>query len=226
MEQKPDYLGHFERLRERFVMSPEGFHDYELLELLLTHLSRGRNVKPAAKALIKRFGSIAGVLDASKDQLEDVPGIKDKSAILILLVKKLFEAYAADQIKRRDVLSSPEAVIDFARIKLAGLPHEAFMVIYLNVKNHVISHDVINEGTVDHAVVYPRRVVESALAHHAVSLILVHNHPSGDTSPSSEDKALTRSISDAARTVDIRVVDHVIVGKSGHFSFHQNRLLA
>jgi DNA repair protein RadC len=224
-DSKPDHLGHFERLRERFIMSPEGFHDYELLELLLTHVIRGHNVKPAAKELIKRFGSIAGVLDAPKDQLESINGIKEKSAILILLVKRLFEAYAADQIKKRDVLSSPDAVIEFARIKTAGLPHEAFMVIYLNVKNHVIAHDVINEGTVDHAVVYPRRVVESALAHHAASLILVHNHPSGDPTPSSEDKRLTRSIVEAARTMDIRVVDHIIVGKAAHFSFHEHHLL-
>jgi DNA repair protein RadC len=99
------------------------------------------------------------------------------------------------------------------------------MVIYLNVKNHVIAHEIINEGTVDHAVVYPRRVVEFALVHHAASLILVHNHPSGDPAPSAEDKVLTRSIIDATRTVEIRVLDHLIVGKSAHFSFHENQLL-
>ena len=111
-------------------------------------------------------------------------------------------------------------------MKLAGLPHEAFMVIYLNVKNRVLDHEIINEGTVDRAIVYPRRIVEHALAHHAAGLILVHNHPSGDPAPSPEDKQLTRGIIEAARTMDIKVLDHIIVGKSGHFSFHENRLLA
>jgi DNA repair protein RadC len=225
MEPKPHYLGHFERLRERFLKAPDAFNDYELLELLLTHVIRGQNIKPTAKELVKRFGGVAGVLDARKEELESVPGIKEKSAILLLLVKKLLEAYAAEPLRQRDVLSSPQAVVNFARIKLGGAAHESFMVIYLNVKNHVISYDIINEGTVDHAVVYPRRVIESALAHHAASLILVHNHPSGDPSPSAEDKTLTRSIADAARTIEIRVVDHIIVGKSAHFSFHESQLL-
>jgi len=110
-------------------------------------------------------------------------------------------------------------------VKLAGLPHEAFMVIYLNVKNEVIGNEVIHEGTVDRAVVYPRRIIEAALARHAASLILIHNHPSGHPDPSPEDKRLTRSIAEAARTVDIRVVDHIIVGKGGHFSFMENNLL-
>jgi DNA repair protein RadC len=225
METKPDHLGHIERLRERFVKAPHGLLDYELIELLLAHVRKGQNVKPAAKDLLKRFGSIAGVLDANKKELEGVPGIKDKSAILIMLVKKLLEAYAGDKIKKRDVLSSPNAVVDFAKIRLAGLPHEAFMVIYLNVKNHVLAHEVLQQGTVDRAIVYPRQIIKSAIDHHAASLILSHNHPSGDPEPSQEDKHLTRSVIEAARTVEIRVLDHIIVGKSGYFSFQENRLL-
>ena len=225
MEEKPDYLGHIERLRERFLKSPDGVHDYELLELLLAYVRRGQDVKPAAKALIKRFGSVAAVLDASRAELKTTPGIKEQSATMILLVKRLLEAYATDRIQKRDVVSSPEAVIEFARFKIGGASHEAFMVIYLNVKNHVIAHEIINQGTVDHAVVYPRRVVESALEHHAASLILVHNHPSGDPAPSAEDKALTRRIIEAARTIEIRVLDHIIVGKSAYFSFHQSHIL-
>jgi DNA repair protein RadC len=147
------------------------------------------------------------------------------SATLIRLVKELCSAYLAERMKGRDALSSPDAVVDFARMKLAGLPHEAFMVVYLNVKNEVIEHEIIHEGTVDRAVVYPRRVVEAALANHAAALILVHNHPSGDPDPSPEDKRLTRSITEAARTVDIRVLDHLIVGRGRYFSFHENQLL-
>ncbi len=128
-------------------------------------------------------------------------------------------------MKHRDLLSSPQAVVDFARVKLAGLPHEAFMAIYLNTKNEVIEHEIIQEGTVDRAVIYPRRIIEAALAHHAAGLILVHNHPSGHPEPSQEDEHLTRAISEATRTIDIRVLDHIIVGKDSYFSFREQHLL-
>jgi len=110
-------------------------------------------------------------------------------------------------------------------VKLAGRPHEAFMVLYLNAKNEAMEHEIVHEGTVDRAVIYPRRIIESALAHHAVGLILVHNHPSGHPEPSEEDKRLTRAVVEAARTMDIRVVDHVIVGKNGYVSFVEDGLL-
>jgi DNA repair protein RadC len=110
-------------------------------------------------------------------------------------------------------------------VKLAGLPHESFMVIFLNTKNKVLDHDIIQEGTVDRAVIYPRRIVEEALSHHAAGLILVHNHPSGDSEPSPEDKHLTRAIVEAARTMDIKVLDHIIVGKEGYCSFLERHFL-
>jgi len=227
MEEKPDYLEHRKRLRERFERAGgKGLHDYELIELLLTYAVPRVDVKPVAKALIKRFGGVSGVMDAGLDDLQSVKGLGPTSAILIRAVKELFDAYLAEGARERSALSSPDAVREFAKMKLAGLPHEAFMVIYLNVKNRVLDHEIINEGTVDRAIVYPRRIVEHALAHHAAGLILVHNHPSGDPSPSAEDTQLTRSIIEAARTMDIKVLDHIVVGKSGHFSFHENRLLA
>ncbi|MFY9554129.1 MAG: DNA repair protein RadC [Blastocatellia bacterium] len=227
MQDKPDYLEHRKRLRERFLKAgAEALHDYELLELLLTYAIPRVNVKPAAKALMKRFGTLNGVLDAGQPELEKVAGVGATSAILIRLIKELFAAYLEERMEGKDVLSSPGAVVDFARMKLAGLPHEAFMVIYLNVKNRVIEHEVLHEGTVDRAVVYPRRIIEGALTHKAAGLILSHNHPSGDPEPSQEDKRLTRSVIEAARTIEIRVLDHIIVGKNGYFSFQENRLLA
>lgn len=226
MTEKPHYLEHRKRLRERFQRAgTEGLHDYELLELLLTYAIPRKDVKPIAKDLIKRFGSLSGVLNASQKELEAVPGLGPISATLIKLVKELCGAYLAEKMKHKDVLSSPQAVVDFARVKLAGLPHEAFMVIYLNTKNEVIEHEVIHEGTIDHAVVYPRRIIEAALAHHAASLILIHNHPSGYPEPSEEDKRLTRAIAEAARPIDVRVVDHIIVGKDSYFSFREDNLL-
>lgn len=223
---KPHYIGHRERLREKFRRAAaEGLHDYELLELLLTYAISQKDVKPVAKELIKRFGSLAGVLDASQQELEEVPDLGPISATLIRLVKELHGAYLAERMEHRDLLSSPQAVVDFARAKLSGLPHEALMVIYLTIKNEVIDHETLHEGTVDRVVIYPRRIIEAALAHHAAGLILVHNHPSGHPEPSEEDKRLTQSIAEAARMVDIQVMDHIIVGKGGYFSFREERAL-
>jgi len=227
MADKSHYAGHRERLRERFQKAGiEGLHDYELLELLLTYAIPRKDVKPVAKDLMKRFKSLSGVLDAAQKELEEVPDVGPASATLIRLVKELCGAYLAERMKHRDVLSSPQAVVDFARVKLAGLPHEAFMVIYVNAKNEVIEHELIHEGTVDRAVIYPRRILEGALAHHAAGLILTHNHPSGHPEPSEEDKRLTRAMVEAARALEIRVVDHIVIGKDDYFSFVEKHLLS
>ncbi|HXU08991.1 MAG TPA: UPF0758 domain-containing protein, partial [Blastocatellia bacterium] len=147
MEEQPDYMEHRKRLRERFLKAgAEGLHDYELLELLLTYAIPRLDVKPAAKALMKRFANLNGVLDATQEELEEIKGLGPSSAILIRLIKELFAAYLAERIEGKDVLSSPGAVQEFVRVKLAGLPHEAFMVIYLNVKNRVIDHEILQEG--------------------------------------------------------------------------------
>jgi DNA repair protein RadC len=226
MEDKPDYLGHRERLRERFQRNGvEGMHDYEVLELLLTFVIPRKDVKPYAKDLIKRFGSFSGVLDAGQKELEEVPKIGPLSATLIRVVKEACGVYLADKMKGKEVLSSPQAVLDFARVKLAGRPHEAFMAIFLDAKNRVMDFKVVQEGTVDRAAIYPRRIVEEALACHAAGIIFVHNHPSGDSQPSPEDKQLTRSLTEAARTIDLRVLDHIIVGKEGYCSFVESRLM-
>jgi DNA repair protein RadC len=225
MEEKPDHLGHRERLRKRFHKGgDESLQDYELLELLLTYSIPRKDVKPYAKVLIKKFGSLAGALDASPQELEEALHIGPISSTLIRLVKRLCEAYFAEKMINRDALSSPQAVLDFARVKMAGLPHEGFMVVFLNTKNRVLDYEIIQEGTVDRAVIYPRRIIEEAISRHAASVILVHNHPSGHSEPSSEDRDLTRSIVEAARTIDLRVLDHVVVGKDGYFSFIENHI--
>ena len=226
LDEKPHYLEHRERLRERFLKAgAEGLHDYELLELLLTYAIPRKEVKPFAKNLLKRFGSLSGIFNASQNELETVPGIGPVSALLIRLVKELSSAHLAEKMEKKDLLSSPQAVVNYAQARLAGLPHEAFMVIYLNTKNEVLHHELIHEGTVDRAFVYPRRIIEGALAHHASSLILIHNHPSGHPEPSEEDKRLTRTIGEATRAMDIRVLDHIIVGINDYFSFTDKHLL-
>lgn len=226
MRDKPHYVGHRDRLRRKFRKAgAKGMHEYELLELLLTYAIPRRDVKPIAKELLERFKSIRGVMDASQEELESVKGMGPVSATLIRAVKELFGLYMAERMEERDLLTSPQAVVDFARVKLAGLPHEAFMVIYLNTKNEVIEYEVVHEGTVDRAIIYPRRIIESALSHHASGLILVHNHPSGYPEPSDDDRRLTLSIREVAHTIDIRVLDHIIVGKDKYFSFRERGLL-
>lgn len=225
-KEKPHYLGHRERLRERFEKAgPEGFHDYELLELLLTYAIPRRDVKPMAKALLRRFQSLSGVLNASLSELRTVSGIGPVAAILIRLVKELSTVHLAERMEQKNALCSPQAVVDYARARLAGLSYEAFMVIYLNPKNEVVHYEVVHEGTVDRAFVYPRRIVEGALLHHASGLILVHNHPSGHPQPSEEDKGLTRMIVKATEGLDIRILDHLIVGQGGYCSFRESHLL-
>lgn len=226
MSDSPHYIHHRKRLRERFQRTgAEGMHDYELLELLLTFSIPRRDVKPVAKKLINTFGSLPGVLDADQAELEKLSGVGSMSASLIRLVKELYTTYLSERMKEADILSSPDAVINFSRVKLAGLPNEAFMVIYINVKNEVIDYALLQEGTLDNVAVYPRRIVETALSNHASGVILVHNHPSGNPLPSKEDKILTREIADAAYALDIRVLDHLIVGKEGYFSFMENNLI-
>lgn len=222
MEEKPHYLGHHKRLRERFKKAGlDGMQEHEVLELLLTFAIPRPDVKPRAKDLLQRFGSLAGVLDGDPHELEKVEGIGPSSSTLIRLVKEICGVYLAEKMKGKDALSSPQAVLDFARMKLVGFPREAFMVIFVNAKNKVLDFKIMQEGTIDRAVIYPRRIVEEALTRHAAGIILVHNHPSGDSAPSPEDRHLTRALLEAARTIDLRVLDHIVVGKEGYSSFRE-----
>lgn len=226
VEGKPGYLGHRQRLRERFRKDGvAGMHDYEVLELLLTYALPRKDVKPLAKELLRVFGSFAAVFDASLGELEKIKNVGPISATLLGLIKEICSMYLAEKIKNKDVLSSPQTVLNFARLKLAGLPREAFLVIFLNNKNRVIAYKIIQEGTVDRAIIYPRRLIEEALACHATGVILVHNHPSGEPEPSLEDRQLTRSLMEAARTIDLRILDHIIVGREGYCSFLEKGFL-
>ncbi|MDI6739132.1 MAG: DNA repair protein RadC [Candidatus Edwardsbacteria bacterium] len=226
MREKPDHLGHRQRLRGKFLKGgAAALHDYELLELLLFHSVPRQDTKPLAKALLARFGALSAVFDATTDELRSVKDLTEPSITLIRLVKELGIERTAEQMRAADAMSSPQAVIGYARAALTGLGYEAFLAIFLNAKNMVLGHQLIHEGTIDHAVVYPRRIIEAALAKRAAGLILVHNHPSGETAPSEDDKKLTKSIAEAAKHMDIRVLDHIIVGARGYFSFAEKHLL-
>jgi DNA repair protein RadC len=224
--EKPHHTGHRDRLRGRFVKSGAGAcEDYELLELLLFSAIPRRDVKPLAKALLARFGSIAGVLAADMHDLSGVKGLSDNSAALIKVVHALTQRMLISDVGQKPVLSSWKKLLDYCHVAMAHEKREQFRVLFLNRKNQLIADEVQQVGTVDHAPVYPREIVRRALELGATALILVHNHPSGDPSPSDSDISMTGEIVRAARALDVVVHDHLIIAKSGHASFKAMGLL-
>jgi DNA repair protein RadC len=223
---REDLKGHRERLRQRFINSGiDGLHDYEAVELLLTFVIPRRDVKPLAKQLLSHFKGFSELFDATYEELCEVPGIGDSAAVLFCTIKQICGCYLDNKMCGMDVVSSPKAALDFARMKIGGSHDESFMVIFLNTKNHVINWEIISKGTVDHAVIYPRNIIRRALSHNATGMIFYHNHPSGVCEPSQEDIDLTEGIKNAADAVHIRVLDHVIVGRKGYTSFVERGLL-
>jgi DNA repair protein RadC len=217
---KPHYLGHRDRLRDRAVDGGlSALPDYEVLELLLFRAIPRGDVKPLAKQLLARFGSVAGVLGASLEELKTVPGVGDAVALDVKLVHEAALRAGRDAVARRPVISSWSALLAYVKTALAHEAREQFRVLFLDKKNQLIADELMNRGTVDHAPVYPREVVRRALELSASALILVHNHPSGDPTPSQADIDMTRQVVEASRTLRIAVHDHLVVGRNGVASF-------
>lgn len=225
-KEKPHYHGHRERLRGRFrEAGAQAFSDYELLEALLSRTIPRGDTKPMAKALIEKFGSFAEVLAAPPQRLTEVKGIKEASATDLKIIHAAAERAARGQIKKREVLSSWANVLEYCRMAQALSDKEQFRVLFLNKRNQLIADEVQQTGTVDHTPVYPREVVKRALELSATALILVHNHPSGDTTPSRADIVMTQAIVDVAKPLGIEVHDHIIVGKDRHTSLKNQKLI-
>ena len=222
----PHYLGHRERLRERFrVAGPNALNDYELLEMLLFgSLSRG-DVKPLAKSLIDQFGSLAEVIHAPEARLCRIDGLGEKTVTHIKLIAAVASRIAKGELKKRTLLSSWNQVIDYCRTSMAFADREQFRLLFLDKRNQLISDEVQQVGTVDHTSVSPREVIKRALELSATAIILVHNHPSGDPTPSQADIQMTKAIVDIASPLGIAVHDHIIVGKNGHASLKALRLI-
>ncbi|RDJ27383.1 JAB domain-containing protein [Bosea caraganae] len=215
----PHYHGHRERLRARFQEAgADALPDYELLELLLFRSIPQRDVKPLAKELIQRFGSFAEVLGAPASRLTEVKGVGDGVALDLKIVAASLQRMAKGKVSKRPVLSSWSSVIDYCRMAMAFAEREQFRILFLDKKNALIADEVQQTGTVDHTPVYPREVVKRALELSASAVILVHNHPSGDPTPSRTDILMTQQVIETAKPLGIAVHDHIIVGKDGHAS--------
>ncbi|MDB5483703.1 MAG: hypothetical protein JWO83_4756 [Caulobacteraceae bacterium] len=212
---KSHHDGHRGRLRARAAISFPALPDYELLELLLARsLPRG-DIKPIAKALLSRFGSLAAILGAGMEELRTVAGVGAGVALDLKLLHEATLRMGRGEMRKRAVITSWTALLAYAKAAMAGAPREQFRVLFLDKKNQLIADEVMGEGTVDHAPVYPREVMRRALELSASAVILAHNHPSGDPTPSTADVEMTRQVVDAGRPLRITVHDHIVVGRDG-----------
>ena len=212
--------GHRARLREKYLMGgPDGFLDYEILELLLTYAVPRKDVRPLAKNLIAEFHSLSGVVDAELCQLEETAGLGKNSAILIKLIRDLAVRYLRQTIDREDFIHLAEKFASYARLRLGGKTSEVMLVFYLNAKNMLLDVSMIGEGTTDAVSVYPDAIAKKALLRGARSVVLCHNHPGGISNPSQEDRRVTMEVKKALRILNIRLLDHLIVSKYDYFSF-------
>ncbi len=218
---------HRQRLRERFAKDGlSGFHNYEVIELLLTLVKEQRDCKTEGKEAIKRFGSVRGVLDASPEELRQVRGIGDMSVFVIKLARALAELYYGERMWRGEShLSNSQAVVDYLKVAMGALDRETFRVVYLDAQHRPKGVETLFEGTLTSSVVYPREVFRKALERNAHAVILAHNHPSGSIDPSEHDRQITREMITASALIDVGVLDHIIVGANSHFSFADRGLI-
>jgi len=220
------YHGHRQRLRDRFMEAgDEALADYELLELVLFRSIPRRDVKPLAKALVKKFGSFAEVVAARPERLREVEGVTGSVIADFKVVEAAGRRLGRQALQNRPVMSSFKDVIDYCRAAMAYSDREEFRVLFLDKRNAVLADEVLSVGTIDHTPVYPREIVKRALELSSTALILAHNHPSGDPTPSTADIRMTEEIVSVAAAMGIVVHDHLIIGKHGHASFKGLKLL-
>jgi len=212
--------GHRKRLREKFIKSGlAGFHDYEIIELLLSLGTPRKDCKQQAKEAIKKFKTLRGVLEAPLEELQEIDGIGSHSAFGIKLVQEVAREFLKQRIIDKPVYKSSKEIFDYLYHSMRDLTKEVFKVIYLNSQNQIIDTADLFEGTITSSSISPREVIENGIKYHAASLIFVHNHPSGNPEPSRNDKELTRDLVYAASIMQIKVLDHIIIGNNRYFSF-------
>lgn len=220
---KPSYIGHRQRIKEKYEKSGiDGWLEHEVLELVLSYSIPRKDTKSIAKELLSHFKTINGILDSDRKALQTVTGISKHTAIFLKLLKDVAILYVKNGIHNRDLLSSPEAVYEYLKVSLKGAVDEEFKMLFLDSRNQLIAAETFKSGTVNRSVVYPRKVVERALYNHAAGIIIAHNHPAGSLKPSQDDIAVTKAIKEALKTVDITLLDHIIIGNNNYYSFRDN----
>lgn len=221
-----NYLGHRKRLRTRFLKGGEkALPDYELLELILCGVIPRGDVKPLAKVLLEETGSLAGLLQADLEKLKSIPGIGESTIALLKVIYEVSCRVIREELRKETVFESWQAMINYCRARMSHVAVEQFRLLFLDHKNQLIADELQQQGTINRTPIFPREVVKRSLEVGATSIILVHNHPSGDPSPSEADIEITRKIIEAATALDIQVLDHLIVGKYGHVSLREKRLI-
>ncbi|MGN0904163.1 MAG: DNA repair protein RadC [Alphaproteobacteria bacterium] len=223
---EPHYLGHRERLRQKLLaLGGEALPDYELMELVLMQAIPRKDVKPLAKEIIRVFGSFAGALTAEPEELRKVNGVKDATIALFAVIREAAVRMLKNQASEAPVINNWEAIVSYCRAAMGRRKIEVFRVLFLDSKNRLIRDEVLQEGTVNQTMIYPREIAKRALELSAVSLIMVHNHPAGDLKPSKNDVIMTKAVEDALRTINVTLLDHLIVAKSGYVSFKERGYL-
>ena len=218
--------GHRARLREKFNKSGlAAFLDYEIIELLLTLGTSRKDCKPQAKEAINRFKNLRGVLEAPPEELQEIQGITPYNTFVIKFAQELAREFLKEQILNKPYCKSSKEVFDYLYLSMRDLKKETFKVMFLNAQNQVIQLEDLFEGTLNASAVYPREIVEKAIKHNAASLIFVHNHPSGNPEPSDNDKQITRDLVFAGNIMQIKVLDHIIIGENKYFSFADKGLI-
>lgn len=226
MDEAPLYLGHRERLRDRFLAGgADAMPDYELLEMVLFRAIRRGDTKPLAKALIAQFGTFAEVISAPANRLMEVKGVGPSIVTELKLIRAAALRLSKGEVANRPVLDKWSAILDYCRAAMAFEDKEQFRILFLDKKNQLLADEVQQQGTVDHTPVYTREVIKRALELSASAIILVHNHPSGDPTPSLADVDMTKRIITAGEKLGILVHDHVVIGRKGHVSFRAAQLL-
>ena len=219
--------GHRKRLREKFIKSGiSGFHDYEIVELLLTLGTPRKDCKQQAKEAIKKFKSLKGVLEAPMDKLQEINGIGPHNAFGIKLFQEISERYLKERIIGKKIqLKSSKEVYDYLFQSMQKNKKEIFKVLFLDAKNKIINTEDLFEGSLGISVVYPRKIMKKAIQYNAVSLIFVHNHPSGNPEPSQSDKDITKNLVNSCKVMQIKILDHIIIGDNKYFSFADDGLI-
>ena len=222
---KNSHEGHRERLRKKFTENPHSLFDYEILEMLLFYLFPRKDTKPLAKSLLQKFGNLKSVVQASENELKRVPGIGNSSAVMFKLMRELFTRITFQPLKDEIVIASNIHVLEYYQQLLATEKKEQLRAMFINNKNKLIAEEQIQNGTINQTAIYPREIIQRALDYGASALIIVHNHPSGNINPSPEDISVTKMLNELTKQLGIQLLDHLIIGEKGVFSFAQKKLI-